>query len=182
MEAYGVLMQRYRTLRFSRVYPGDPTDARALIDHVCRNLRSFDEEEALAVMGGGSVDQLAAYFIGCAMSASEFVIVSTDWEEPIALVSVLPSWPGLGAAQMVATDRFDEIVMDLTRYIRRELIPRLLAGGMRRVEARAMQKAELNCRWLKALGASVEGECPMFGKDGQTYVQFAWTKGSGLCV
>lgn len=145
---------------------------------VCARLRRDDHLEATATLSSDSEDELVKHFWTTIPSASVFVALGSNVHAmPIALLGVWQITPVVGVAQMVATDQLPRIAASVARYVRRGIIPALIEAGMARVEARALASATENCRWLELLGARRECELPLYGKRGETFVQYAWLRG-----
>lgn len=152
------------------------------LSRICAELRPSDAQEALDALGTSDPATVQEHFMAHARAAHAFMLAKRGGSLPCAVLGVWPTWPGVGAAQLVATDAFPEIAIGLARYVRHELIPHMLAIGLRRVEARARKEPRQNWRWMEIAGARFEGECRMLGKDGQTYLQYAWIEGEGICA
>lgn len=96
--------------------------------------------------------------------------------DPIVLFGIRQTGFATAEAILLATDTFPAIAHPFARFVRRRIIPTLLALGMpRRVEARCADAPD-TIRFLKLMGARVECRCPDMGRDGETYVQVAWTR------
>lgn len=96
--------------------------------------------------------------------------------EPAALIGTYriegDNWGMYG----VGTDRWPEIMRDVTRTARRELISTAEAVGARRAECFSMTSHTKTHGWLRLVGLQREAEFPGYGRNGQSYTMFAWNK------
>lgn len=146
------------------------------IDHVCRRLRALDRAEIFALLYGDTADALIEHLVLHASGFLEFhaVAPSAAPHRACGLVGLYPLRPHVAGASFFGTDELGHHIKPVTRWIRRTLIPRAQACGLHRVETQALESWRANCRWLEALGATREAVLPLYGKDGETFVQFAW--------
>ena len=101
-------------------------------------------------------------------------------ENPICIGATIETRPNVVTALFFATDRFHEVAVPLTRFIRRELFPRLKTAGVHRIEAASLLEYTQMHRWLKVLGLEQEtGPMAGYGKRGESFVQFAWSSYAG---
>jgi hypothetical protein len=75
-----------------------------------------------------------------------------------------------------STDRFPEFAHPLTRFIVKRLFPQYRERGVHRIECVSIDGYAEVHRWIEALGLKREAIMPKYGRDGQTFVQFAWVK------
>ena len=66
------------------------------------------------------------------------------------------------------------VVPAITRFIREDCVPRWIAAGVTRVEARSIDGHFAAHRWMRALGATGV-LTPGWGRDGENFTLFAWT-------
>lgn len=148
----------------------EPVTPNAVL-HVTARLRAADAEEIFATR---FVDDRLA-LAQEVMARRELAWVAGD-HEPIACLGVVPLWPGVWEAWMFATDRFRDIGLPLTRWVRRAMIPTVASAGAHRVHCHSIEGHHEAHRWLEALGAVRESSKPRFGKDGQTFHVYRWDR------
>ncbi len=127
--------------------------------------RFLDDPQALAE------DLVAArpQFIAMkALCAAEF--------DPIAIIGARLMWPGVASIIMVATDRWSEIAFAATRWVKRVAIPVYIARNCHRGQCEAWVGNLVSCAWLENLGFVVEGRLRGYGKNGEDFIQYAWTR------
>ena len=152
----------------------EPTYSRVL--HVISNMRTTDVDEFLAVSFAGDRRALSASLLE-KWGHDETAIVAMDDEgaEPIAVGAIVVGTPNVGTLMFFATPRFDEIALPLTRFIRQRLLPKYQSAGIHRIQCVSIADYHASHRWIKALGLKQEAVIPKLGKDGQDFIQFAWT-------
>lgn len=145
-------------------------------------MREWDRREVFAVRRDDDPDALADdlehaclnsrwWFIACVRDG----LTPFDFERPIALVGIWPNSPVSVLVNAIATDEFARIALPLTRHLKHTVIPWMRARGVTRAECRCLKTHEQAVRWLTMLGARAECEVPGLGKNGETYLQMAWS-------
>ena len=114
--------------------------------------------EALADRYGGAPDAICA-FAG---------------EEPVAIGAMVQARPNVATLAFFATDRFPEVALELTKFIRNRLFPQYRGDGVHRIECISMEGYDDAHRWIGLLGLEREAVMPKYGKGGETFIQFAW--------
>lgn len=97
-------------------------------------------------------------------------------ERPIAALGAIPMWPGAWSVWMFATDEFRQIRIGLTKFVARTMIPGLRASGAIRAECRSIADHEEAHRWLEVLGAHREAVLEHYGKRGESFFLYVWTR------
>ena len=96
-------------------------------------------------------------------------------DDPTCIGGTIETWPGVMSLLFFATDDFPQIGRAITRFIRRELFPRYAEAGIHRIQAISLDGYSEVHGWLQAIGMRKEAVFPAFGKNGETFVQFART-------
>ena len=145
------------------------------LEFVLGNLRDADEAEMRATVYQGSAEATAKLVAG---------VPGPKWEaradsdgEPVAVGGFVPTWPGVGSGWMVGTDRWDEVVVEVTRAMKRHILPSLDARGVHRIECRAMAANTAAIRWLDMLGFKREAVIAQFGQGREDFVLCARVTG-----
>jgi hypothetical protein len=95
--------------------------------------------------------------------------------KPIALVALIPAWPGMWQAAMFATCNFPQVSVILTRALRKSIIPVISElREVRRVQCHSIEGYDEAHRWLLSLGAEKEAVIPNYGRNGESFVTFSW--------
>jgi hypothetical protein len=140
------------------------------LEYVLGNLRAHDRREVEATIDCGS-----------AQATAELIrtIPGPKWEartragRPAVVGGFTPVWPGLGSGWMWGTDDWDEVALEVTRAMRKHILPALERNGVRRIEARPMYGNIDAVRWLELVGFEQEAVTPGFGRRGEDFVLFA---------
>lgn len=94
---------------------------------------------------------------------------------PVAFGATIEARPNVLTLLFFATDAFPTIALGLTRFIRQRLFPAQRRAGAHRIECVSIDTHIDAHRWIEILGLRREAAMPGYGKDGQTFYQFAWT-------
>lgn len=160
-----------------RVWSRPPSPGDVL--HVARNMRVMDVAEILLMLRGYDTDLFAAVTSTMVPGARLALGIGLD-ENPfcaaVLLVCSSAANPWLANVSMFATDDFPLLAPWLLRFIRKVMVPGLLADGVRRVECRALASYAVTRRFLKAAGATEEALLPDQGPNGEPYVLCAWRR------
>lgn len=101
-------------------------------------------------------------------------IMAARWDgRPVAIGGLLCHRPNVASILFFATDNFPRVALSVTRFIMRELFPRYEACGFHRFEAVSMVEHAEAHRWLATLGLKREAVFFDYGKNRETFVQFA---------
>lgn len=139
---------------------------------IAEHLRERDREELFATRYGNNVEDLAR---DATMAGAMRWAAYAD-EEPVAAFGAVPRWPGVWTAWAYGTDRFPEAILTITRHIRRFMLPALYNSGVHRVDALALAAHTDARRWLESLGAEQEFLLDKYGRSGETFVSYVWTR------
>lgn len=93
---------------------------------------------------------------------------------PVCIGGAVQSRPNVATLLFFATDEFPMIALEITRFVRRRLLPALTARGVHRVEAVSLASHVRAHAWLKTLGLRPEtGPLNGYGKGGEAFIQFS---------
>jgi hypothetical protein len=142
--------------------------------YVALRLRAADRREIFATRWDEDPEELAA----AAAVRGPFAWAAGAGGEPIACIGALEMWPGVWEAWMFATDAFNTIGKPLTRFIRQGMIPALTGVGAHRVQCHSIEGHHHAHRWLERLGAMHEFTVPRYGKNGEAFRLYSWSRGA----
>lgn len=141
--------------------------------HVVHNMRAKDKAEIYATQWSEDPWQ----FGNGVLRVGDFgFVLHADDGEPVICCGAVPMWNGVWSVWMFATDRFDEIAFSFHKWTRRVYFPALDAAGWHRLECRSLATHEVAHRWLEVLGAYKESEVANYGKHGEAFLLYCWTK------
>lgn len=142
------------------------------LSYVAANIRAEDKAECEAQMGEIHYMDLAA------MHLRDFTnIALLDGNPVCAFGACRAQGEHLWSAWSFSTRHVAPAIPAVTRHIRRVLIPQVTAlPEATRVEARAMAANVMACRWLKLMGATERCDLPGYGRGGELFKLYDWTR------
>lgn len=147
------------------------------VRHVALNMRARDFAEFSAVSYADGRDDLADSMAARYGSSPEIHVGITDDGEPACVGGTIMARPNVVTLLFFATDRFPEIALPATRYIKKQLLPRLIEAGVHRIEAVSIAGYTDTHAWLETLGLTREtGPLYDYGRAGEVFIQFSWCK------
>jgi hypothetical protein len=143
------------------------------VHHVVHKMREKDQKEIFATQWSDDPWSFANGVLKC----GDFgFVLHADDGEPVVCCGALAMWPGVWSVWMFATDRFDEIALSTTKFGKRVFFPALDAAGWHRMECRSLDSHDIAHRWLESFGAYKESETTKYGKGGERFFVYCWTK------
>lgn len=151
----------------ARIIPATLRD----LSYIASRLRDEDKAEIEAQLGPVHYIDLAAMHMG----GSAFVVTLDGNPEA-----------GFGASPMLGNHlwvawswgsrRISRCAPIITRFVRESMVPDLVARGAQRVEARALASHHMARNWLIKMGATERCELPCYGRNGETFLLYDWTR------
>lgn len=139
---------------------------------ITSNLRERDREEIFATQYGDDPAAVAS----TAVATGSFRWGAYLDGRPVAAIGAVPRWPNVWTAWAYGTDEWPRVVLSLTRHTRRFILPALYRAGAIRVDALALESHNDARAWLEYLGAEPHFTLENWGRDGQTFVHYVWTR------
>lgn len=139
---------------------------------VVKNMRERDREEIYATRYGENPEDVARD----AVNSGAFRWGAYLDGRPVAMLGAFPRWPNVWTAWAFGTDEWPKVVLSLSKHVMRFMIPALYRAGATRVDATALETHFDARRWLTAMGAAPEKPLANWGKNGQTFVCYVWTR------
>lgn len=143
--------------------------------HVVLNMRQSDEREFIAVSHAHDRRSLSHILLDKYESHPDVICAWND-DEPVAVGAMLETRPNVATLMFFATDKFETIAKPLTRFIRQRLFVRCKNVGVHRIECASIAGYPEAHRWIRALGLQEEAVMRGYGRNGETFHQFAWVK------
>jgi hypothetical protein len=97
-----------------------------------------------------------------------------DGETPVGIGAMIEGRPNVITLMFFATDELPNVVLGLTKFIKRELFPNYRKNGAHRIECVSIDGYEETHRWIETLGLKREAVLRGYGKNGEAFHQFAW--------
>lgn len=140
--------------------------------YVARNMRARDKEEIYGLRRRENPFDI----VNDVMAQSLAWVAWLDGM-PAAVFGGSEARPGVWSMFAFATDEFPRLALGLTRFARKQVIPRLFDElGAHRLQCESHEKHTDAHRWLVALGAHRESVKAKFGRDGSDYYEFVIVK------
>jgi hypothetical protein len=143
------------------------------VQHVVHNMRAKDKAEIYATQW---TDDPWAFGNSVLRMGDFGYVLHADDGEPVVACGGVPLWNGVWSIWMFATDRFDEISLSTHRFAKKVFFPSLDYAGWHRLECRSLAAHDVAHRWLELLGATRECEVSNYGKAGEAFYLYCWTK------
>lgn len=150
----------------------EPATAEQIHD-VALEMRSRDFDEIGAVNEADTREDMAALLVQKLGNRDD--ILCASWRgEPVCIGGFILVRPRTIALMLYATDQFPRIGLPLTRFIVKQMMPRLEAAGVHRFEAQSLAGYDQVHAWLRTLGLDPEtGPLLNYGRRGEAFVQFS---------
>jgi hypothetical protein len=150
---------------------------------VVRNMRQIDRDEVFAT--GFSMPPDGPMTDDDMMVQQTFDAATRDgcgWiaslnGEPIAAIGMTLLWPGVVSVWMFATDSWPKVALALTRWAKKAIFQIMSDANIHRAQCWSLSGHDTAHRWLRHLGATEECVSPNYGRSGETFHLFGWSKG-----
>lgn len=147
--------------------------SREHVRFVADSIRAKDAEEFISVSFAEDRKQLADMLVE-RYGENDATYCFSDGETPVAVGAMVEGRPNVITIMFFATDLFPVIALPLARFCRQRLFPRYRNAGVHRIECIAVDGYDASHRWIEILGMKREAVLRGFGKNGETFHQFAW--------
>lgn len=144
---------------------------------VAYRMRVVDYDELVATSFAKNRKELADN-MSVAISQHPQMFVCSG-ERPTAVVGWSMTRPGVGQVGMFATDDFRKIAAGVNRFITQELMQDINRYNLHRLECFSLGSHSEAHSWLEWLGLQKEAELESYGRNGEKFVSFAWTRKPG---
>ena len=139
---------------------------------IARNLRERDREELMATRYGDDPADVARD----ACNSGAFRWAAYVDGRPVAAIGAFPRWPRVWSAWAYGTDEWPKVVRLVTRHARNFMMPAVYNSGALRMDALSMESHHDARAWLEYLGAEPLNVLANWGKNGETFVSYVWTR------
>lgn len=140
------------------------------LSYIASNLRPDDRAEIDCQLDEWTPAMLA-------LSAMQGMAYIAELDgNPEAAFGAAQSRQGLWHAWSWGSKRMWRCVPRITMFFYDVLGPDVSAQGALRVEARALAANNMALRWLRRLGATQRCDLPAYGKNGEDFILFDWTR------
>lgn len=146
------------------------------VSFVLANLRPMDDIELRCQLPDGTKMHDVAY--GLLMAGDAFAAL--DDGQPIAVFGTNFMTPGCRGVWALGTRRARRAIPTVTRFMTGEYADELKAAGVHTLEARSHAAHEAAHRWMHSTGAVRVDPCFPYGKNGEPFYVFRWTRDAFL--
>jgi len=143
------------------------------VRHVAQNMRAADIREFQALSFGEDAAALAASLVERYGEHPDTIGFFVD-DEPVGIGALIEGRPNVVTLLFFATDKFATAALGIAKFTKQRLFPRYRKAGAHRIEAVSIDGHDDAHRWIKLVGLDHEATMRGFGKNGETYHQFAW--------
>jgi hypothetical protein len=140
------------------------------LSYIAANLRPEDHAEVDCQLDGWTPASLAL------TAMQGFAYVAELDGNPEAGFGCAELRSGLWIAWSWGTKRMKRCIPRITQFHWEVLGPAVASRGAHRVEARALASNDMALRWLHRLGATERCRLPAYGKNGEDFILFDWTR------
>jgi len=117
---------------------------------------------------------LAAHYELAASNGLSFSAVDNGWL--IAAAGLMPLWPGVAEAWLLASSRVDRHPVTIGRLVRQGLFEKIETEQLHRVQAVMRSDQPMLIRWARFLGMKHEGQMLAYDQRRADYDRWAWTR------
>jgi RimJ/RimL family protein N-acetyltransferase len=140
------------------------------LSYIAAHMRASDRAEVEA-----QIDEWSAVTVA-ALSLRDFAYVVELNGNPEAAFGCGQVRKGYWIAWSWGTDRLTKCLPVMIPFIKEQLQPAVYEAGALRVEARALASHQQARRFLERIGGSFRCVLPAYGKNGEAFVLYDWTR------
>ena len=144
------------------------------LHYVAQHMRDSDVAEFCAVNPVDTAAELADLMLARYADRNDTYAAVDD--RPVAFGAMIEGRPHVVTLLFFATDEFSRIALPITRIIRQGIFPAYRKQGVHRIECVAIDGYADSHRWIEMLGLKHEAVLRGYGKNFETFHQFAWVK------
>lgn len=144
------------------------------VEFICLNLRQEDRTEIFNLRNHDEPLLLASEVVLAATYGHAAITEHNG--KPNAIIGCSPMWGGVWTLFSFGTDDWSRSAVELTRYGSKVIRPFIEMRDGHRAQCESHIEHTSAHRWLVSMGAKPEGLLRGYGKDGSSYLMFAWSK------
>lgn len=120
------------------------------------------------------VSDLTERYELAAINGLSFSAIDNGWV--VASAGLIPLWPGVAEAWLLASNRIDQHAIPIGRAVRRGLYEKIEMEQLHRVQAVTRHDEPMLARWARFLGMQHEGKMLAYDQRQADYDRWAWTR------
>lgn len=171
-EASSLPAPKKKVTSFEIVPFGDLKDPIKALRQITRHLRKSDMDEVRGIAGSMDYKDLAYLIAG--IPGFKFVAMNPILQTYYGVGGFTAVRMGVFEGWILGTNNFQKAYIPLTRAIKRDIIPAIIAGGAHRLECKSVATHEEAHKWLEVMGAKYEGTHYGYGMNGEDFKTYAW--------
>lgn len=145
--------------------------------YVACNMREKDYAEIFSTRDNDETPfDIANEVMFAGFSAGVAFVAYDENEQPVCVFGAHQKWQGVWDVFMFATDDFDSVASEVTKFIKKSLIKMILMAGAHRAECKSLSTHDDAHKWLKFFGAKKESTLKGYGRNGEDFYCFRWLK------
>jgi hypothetical protein len=145
--------------------------------YISRLLRKRDVQELSATRADVNPDLLAIDSYGSQWKK----VAYTNDHLPAMAIGARVTHPGVAAVWGFATDRYREVIRELSNYVENAMIPEIVGSGVHRAQCIVHPENRASQRWLTSLGFFQEATLRNFGSTKEDMLLYAWLADNLSC-
>jgi len=144
---------------------------------VALNMRESDYREFSAVYACRDREELAVKMAQRYKGSRDLICAKNSDGDAIAVGAAFETRPNVVTVLFFATDKLPQVGLSVTRFIKKNLLPKLKEAGVHRIECVSIENYDAAHRWIMSFGLTPETE-PLrgYGKNGERFIQFSWVR------
>ena len=139
---------------------------------ISRNMRPADADEILPLIWGHTPENLAALVL----AGGELIFVARHGSTPVAAFGAVEIKPSNWQVWAFATPQWPKVVLAVSKYLRRRIMPIVEGRGGNRAECWSLSTHTDAHRWIEMMGGEREATVSDYGPHRKTYHLYAWTR------
>ena len=143
-----------------------------MIEFVAANMREPDRTEIFATRWTDDPIEFAKSI----HPLNKFMWCAVRDGVPCAVWGAVPQWPRIWTAFAFGTDDWAKVALTMTKHIRGFMLPALIRAKAHRVSAATHSAHTEAHRWLESMGAVREQPMAHYGKGGELFFNYVWTR------
>ena len=140
--------------------------------YIASNMREADKAEILCQLPDG----FKTWQIASTMLSAGDSFIAYLGDEPVMFFGCHPLNVCTMEAWAMGTSKTNRVLLEVTRFLFSDYIPRVVEAGFLSVECRTHAEHKSAHRWLERTGAVAASSPFVYGKNGELFILYRWTR------
>ncbi|MDJ0513024.1 MAG: hypothetical protein QNJ62_06240 [Methyloceanibacter sp.] len=141
---------------------------------IAAHMRPEDKEEIYCQFEDGTPSTHIAVF--CQQMSGEYQWCAWLDGSPVGAFGMSHFTASSMMAWAFGTKKFKRVVPAISRFVITDVTPKVIRSSLTRIEIRALATHDIAHKWLSALGARKDCDLHSFGKNGEDFVLYSWSR------